>query len=153
MNIEISSKSAARAVFVLTLALATPSGGEVTAITDREGRTINAKLLAFDGKNVEVLRVNDSKTFSIPYASLSDASQSDIRHWIAQGGPLTKILEISVNPRRNRRTTSMEDFDDKRLNLHPVIEVKNPHTTLESIPMKITILFLGRPVAWFLLLR
>lgn len=135
-----------RAVLLPFAALATLAHGEVTAITDKEGRTISVKLMGFDGTNVDVLRASDSKTFSIPFASLSDASQTDIRRWIAQGGHLTKKLEISVNPGSNRRTTAAEDFDDKRITLEPVITVKNPHATLESVPMRITILFLGRPV-------
>lgn len=123
-----------------------PSLAETIDVTDKQGRTISAKLLDCDGKNVQFERVSDSKRFTIAIDALDEKTSSAVKAWVDGGGNLMEKFEVSVNTGKTGRTTAMEDFDDKRVNLKPVVTVKNPDANRETRPLKLTVLILGRPV-------
>ena len=122
------------------------SAAETIDVTNKDGQTISARLVRYDGKDVVIFRVSDSKTFTIPIDTLDDKTRTKIELWIKKGGNLVEDYDVSVKTGKSLRTTGVDDFDDKRVNLKPVVSVKNPHSTMESKSTQITILFLGRPV-------
>lgn len=119
---------------------------ETIDVTDKEGRVITARLVTYDGKNVEIFRISDSKTFKVPIDTLSDKTRAAIDLWVKSGGNLVEKYEVTVNTgKTSRRIDGFDYSDEKRVNLEPDITVKNPHATMESRPLQITIIFLGRP--------
>ena len=69
-----------------------------------------------------------------------------MKTWQSNGGGLIESFDISVITGKTRKTTGADDFDDKRVNLDPVVTVKNPDTKISSRKAKVTVLFLGRSV-------
>lgn len=132
--------------FMLGLAHPAAAESEVVALMDKSGAALTVRLVTCDGTNLTITRQSDGKTFTIPLERLDAASNETVKAWIAKGGNLTTKYAFAVETGKNRRTTGAEDFDDKRVNLDPVITVRNPHTTLSSSEAKVTVLFLGRPV-------
>jgi hypothetical protein len=137
------------AILSLMLGLVHPASAESEPVTlmDKGGATLKVRLVSCEGNNLAVIRQSDGKSFTIPLDRLDTASAETVKSWIAKGGNLATKYEFSVETGKNRRTTGTEDFDDKRVNLDPVITVRNPHATLSSSEAKVTVLFLGRPVA------
>jgi hypothetical protein len=137
------------AILAFMLACVHPVSAESEPVTlmDKGGATLKVRLVSCEGPNLTVIRQTDGKSFTIPLERLDAASAETVKSWIAKGGNLATKYEFSVETGKNRRTTGTEDFDDKRVNLDPVITVRNPNTTLSSSEAKLTVLFLGRPVA------
>lgn len=131
---------------LLGLVHSAPAESEVVALMDKSGTALNVRLVTCDGTNLTIARQSDGKTFTIPLERLDAASSETVKSWMAKGGNLTTKYAFEVETGKNRRTTGMEDFDDKRVNLDPVVTVRNPHATLSSSDAKVTVLFLGRPV-------
>lgn len=129
------------------LATLLPGFSETLDITDIKGRSFTANLVKSDATSVDVVRISDSKTFSLPLASLDEKTRSAIGDWVKKGGNLSQAFEISMNTGKTSRTTGAEDFDDKRVNLSPIVTVKNPSSVQETKPLQMTILFFGRPVS------
>lgn len=123
------------------------ANGEVVNLEDTGGSSLLAKLVTCDGTNLTVQRISDNKSFTIPISRLTDKSQEAVKAWQSKGGGLIENFTISVATGKNRRTTGQEDFDDKRINLDPVVTITNPDTKIRSREAKVTVLFLGRPVA------
>lgn len=119
---------------------------EIMELADKNGTNLSAQVTNCDETNVTIIRESDKKTFTIPLTRLDEASQKRLTIWKARGGNLSEIFEISVQTGKNRRTTSREDFDDKRVNLDPVVTVRNPDPRRKTKAAQATILFLGRPV-------
>lgn len=128
------------------LGLSLHSFAESINITDKQGRAIPANVLSCDAYHVEFLRQSDSKKFKVPLASLDEKTCSALEAWVGEGGNLVTKFEVVVNTGKTGRTSEMEDFDDKRVNLKPVVTVKNPDANKETRPLKLTVLFLGKPV-------
>jgi hypothetical protein len=133
--------------FMLGFAHPVLAESEPVTLMDKNGTTLKVRLVSCEGPNLTVIRQADGKSFTIPLERLDAASNETVKSWIAQGGNLATKYAFSVETGKNRRTTGTEDFDDKRVNLDPVITVRNPNTTLSSGEAKVTVLFLGRPVA------
>ena len=124
----------------------TRAASEVTSLVDKNGATISARLVSSDGTNLTITRESDQKTFAIPLARLNDASQAAVKTWISQGGNLSEHYGFDVEVGKYRKTNGMDDFDDKRINLDPMVTIRNPDTQLTTHDGKMTALFLGRPV-------
>ncbi|MBB5352483.1 hypothetical protein HNR46_002729 [Haloferula luteola] len=115
-------------------------------LTDKSGTTIEVQVEACDGVNVEVTRVSDRKTFTIPMNRLDQESVVRLQEWQARGGGLIKTFGIEVNTGKSNGTKSGDDFDDKRVNLDPVVALSNPHNSMNTCACKMTVVFYGRPV-------
>ncbi len=131
---------------LLFLALLVSVHAETIDITDTKGRSFAADLVACDGKTIEICRKSDSKKFTLPLSSLDEKTNTSVKTWMKKGGNLSRTFEVAVNTGKTSRTTIGEDFDDKRVNLSPVVTVKNPNSSRKTAPLEITVLFFGRPV-------
>lgn len=130
-----------------TMILMSGANGEIVTLEDSGGSKLTAKLVSCDGANLNVLRITDNKSFTIPIARLTDNSKEAVKKWQSNGGGLIENFTIAVATGKNRRITGQEDFDDKRVNLDPVVTITNPDPKIRSREAKVTALFLGRPVA------
>jgi hypothetical protein len=128
---------------ILTIALQ----GEVVTLENKNGSTITAKLVSCDETTLSVRRISDKKTFDIPLDQLNESSKATVESWKAKGGGLSEEFLASVATGKNRKKSGTDDFDDKRVNLDPVITITNQATKISSREAKVTTLFLGRPVA------
>ena len=70
-----------------------------------------------------------------------------VKTWMSKAGNNRRDYEILVETNKNRRTTAREDFDDKRVNLEPLVTIRNPDARISTPAAKMTVLFLGRPVS------
>ncbi len=129
-----------------TAALAATATAEIMELADKNGANLSANVVFCDDTNVTIIRASDKKTFTVPLSRLDAASQKRLTLWKARGGNLAELFEVSVETNKNRRTTAREDFDDKRVNLDPVITVRNPYPRRSTKKSQLTVLFLGRPV-------
>ena len=123
------------------------AASEVLLLTDRNGTSLSARPLSCDGKTLTIIRNTDRKKFSIPLSRLDDASRDRVETWMAKAALQPRDFEITVVTNKNSRKTGMEDFDDKRVNLDPVVTIRNPEPHVSSPAAKVSALFLGRPVA------
>lgn len=120
--------------------------GEILTLENATGAKITAKLVCcIDGK-LTVRRTSDNKTFDLPLDQLSEKSRADVKTWQDKGGGLLEDYQIEVSTGKNRRTQAGDDFDDKRVNLDPIVTVRNPDPRVPTRAAKLTVLFLGRPV-------
>ncbi len=120
--------------------------GQRINVTDTQGRAITATLVSSDGTTLKFVRESDSREFTLPLATLNNATRGAVKRWMGEGGNLTEIFEVTVDTGKTRKLAGDEDFDDKRVNLSPTVTVKNADSTNQSKPLQLTILFLGRPV-------
>jgi hypothetical protein len=127
------------------LSFPTAANAQRINVTDKEGRAITAKLVSSDGTNVEIIRESDSKKFSLPLVNLNDATNRAIKRWMAFGGHLAESFEVTVDTGKSRRTSTDLGYDERRVNLEPIITVKNTDVKLASKELKLSIIFLGRP--------
>jgi len=138
---------------VLSLSLMLANGfssvraeSEVLEITDLQGRKMNARLVSSDGQMVNIARDGDQKKFALPMTQLDGTTQRLVFDWIEKGGSLLETYEVNVDTGKTRKKDGSEDFDDKRVNLKPVVTVKNPDAKYESRNADMTVIFIGRPV-------
>lgn len=134
-------------ILCLWLLVLASEAAEMVTLTDKSGNSIEVRLITGDDSSVTVKRLSDRKEFAIPLDRLDDVSKERVQLWLAKGGGLAKKFEIEVDTGKNRRTTGQEDFDDKRVNLDPVVTITNEHTKMPSVPAKLTVVFFGRPIA------
>lgn len=136
-----------RIVLLSALAIHLAPAAEILILADKNGTNLTAQPVSCDGTTLTIIRDSDKKTFSIPLERLNDASQSKVKAWMEKAGDHARNFEIIVETNKNRRTTSQEDFDDKRVNLEPTVAIRNPETRIATPAAKMTVLFLGRPVS------
>lgn len=128
------------------LTSATFAQAEIIELTDTQGRSFKASLISANEKSVDVVRSSDRRRFTLALSDLSDETSTAIDNWIKEGGHLSQIYEVSLNTGKTARTTGREDFDDKRVNLEPVVTIGNPSPSQETKALQITVWFFGRPV-------
>lgn len=131
----------------IAIHLTSAATAEVVTLENTSGSKLTVKLVSCDGTNLTVVRLSDDKSFFIPLSKLTEGSKDAVKAWQDKGGGLIENFSINVVTGKNRRTTARDDFDDKRVNLDPVVTVSNPDTKIASREAKVTVLFLGRPVA------
>lgn len=122
------------------------TAADILVLADKNGANLTAQPVSCDGTTLTIIRESDKKRFSIPLERLNDASQARVKAWMAKAADKPRDFEIIVETNKNRRTTGMEDFDDKRVNLEPVVTIRNPENRLAAPAAKVTVVFLGRPV-------
>ncbi len=133
--------------FLLVLA-ATAGLTEAKEVTlrNKDGKSLSVSLISCDGDKLTVLRGADKKQFVLNRAQLDDVSRAEVDAWLAAGGGLSEQFEIDVNTGKSGRKAGSEDFDDKNLNIEPLVVVKNPSANVPTRAAKVTAVFLGRPV-------
>jgi hypothetical protein len=121
--------------------------GDVVSLESTKGSRLEAEQISCDGTSFTIARVSDGKTFSLPLDRLTQSSQDAVKAWQSKGGGLNEKFGIEVATGKTRRKNGTEDYDDKRVNLDPIITISNPEVKVSSREAKVTALFLGRPVA------
>lgn len=115
-------------------------------LRNKDGKSLSARMLTRDGDKLTVLREADKKQFVLDVTQLDDASRAEVEAWIKAGGGLSERFEIEVRSGKTRRKSGAEDFDDKNVNIEPLIVVKNPLPGINTRAARVTALFLGRPI-------
>ncbi|MBW8781830.1 MAG: hypothetical protein JF599_08080 [Verrucomicrobia bacterium] len=67
----------------LLAACVLPAGAEMHTLTDQQGRTLQADIVAVDGSQVTVRR-DDGQTFTLSLGTLSEADQKWLKEWAAK---------------------------------------------------------------------
>jgi hypothetical protein len=130
----------------LLLFLSSALHAEIMTLEDLQGRKLEAELVSLDGQSLTVTRTTDKKTFTLQLANLMPTSRLAVEQWKEKGGSAANSFSIAVSIEKNGKKTSNEDFDDKRVNLEPVITLTNMDSKRPSGPVTVTALFLGKPV-------
>lgn len=111
------------------LSLFTGLHAEVRTLTDKQGRSIKADVIAVSGDQVKIKR-DDGQTFNIPLNSLSEADQTALKAWseaeVSKTLP-TGALEVTLS--RGIFKTTKTDEDVK---LTSGETIKNGRTTTEE---------------------
>lgn len=132
-------------MLVLAAATGLSEAKEVT-LRNKDGKSLAVKLITLDGDKLTVLRGSDKKQFALSLAQLDEASRAEVDAWIKGGGGLSEQFELDVQSGKTNRKAGTEDFDDKNVNIEPVVTVKNPNANVPTRAAKVTALILGRPV-------
>lgn len=74
------SRLLVRVVFPALLLATTSAHAEMRTLTDTEGRTIQADVIAVEGDQVKIRRA-DGQTFNLPMDRLAEADQKALREW------------------------------------------------------------------------
>lgn len=148
-----------RLIWMLGTALPVLCCAETITLENTKGAKIEADLISVDDTSVTFKRVGNDKTHTYPLASLSESTQAQLKEWSEandgnhesseKDSSLAKLstkFAIEVFTGKTRKNSAMDDFDDKRVNLEPVITIKN-EDSISTRSAKLTCLFLGRPVA------
>jgi hypothetical protein len=116
------------------------------SVKDVNGNTLKIRPLSCDAKTLTFVRVKDRKKFTVDLERFDDESRKKIEDWKAEGGHLSSEFEVDVFTGKSAKASGKEDFDDKCVNIDPVVTVKNPDLNRKAKPGKVTVVFLGRPV-------
>lgn len=132
---------------VSVLAQTSFAESEPVELVDKSGTRLTARLISSDGKTLKVLRESDKKSFAVPMERLDEASSKRVKEWIDAGGNLSEVFEIDFASQRNRKNTVTDDFDDKRVNMEPVITLKNPDPMNTTQEGTVSVIIFGRPIS------
>jgi hypothetical protein len=134
--------SLAAAVFALA---GTVQAREVL-LRNTDGKSLSARLMNLEGDKLSVMRESDKKIFSLALSQLDEASRNRVDEWIKDGGNLSEQYEIEVSTAKSNKRSEAEEYDDRAINLEPVIVIKNPDTKRKTKGGELTVVFLGRPI-------
>ncbi len=132
--------------WALLLGLAGPLASKDVTLRNKDGKALAVRLITCEGDRLTALRVQDGKQFVLDLRQLDDASREEVAAWIKGGGSQVEEFRIEVSSGKTGRKSGAEDFDDKNVNLDPLIVIGNPHSTMRTRPARVTAVFLGRPV-------
>lgn len=116
------------------------------SLRNKDGKSLSARLITLDGDKLMVLRESDKKQFTLSLAQLDEASRAEVDAWLKAGGGLSEHFEIEVRSGKRQRNTGEYYSDEKKVDLEPLIVVKNPMQNMRTRAVKVTALLLGRPV-------
>ena len=143
MNLRSSRVACLAAFSALTFAAV---ANEFMSITDQDGNTLLVRPVGAADDSFTFLRQTDNKRFTVPLERLNEASRKTVDEWIERGGHLSTKYEVSVSTGKTRKKTGREDFDDKAVNIEPIVTIKNPDNIETTRGGKLTAIFLGRSV-------
>ena len=132
-------------IFVLVAASGRLEAKEVT-LTNKDGKSITVRMITSQDDKLTVLRSSDKKQFDISIAQLDDASRAEVDAWIKAGGGLSEEFEVEVSSGKRQRSTGEYYSDEKRVDIEPLVVIKNPRANIRTRTVKVTVLILGRPV-------
>jgi hypothetical protein len=143
--------SKARFITVLALLLAyVVTGGlqakEVT-LRNKDGKSLSARLVTLNGDKLTVLRDSDKKQFVLSLAQLDDVSRAEVDVWLQAGGGLSERFVVDVRSGKRQRSSGEYYSDEKKVDIEPLVVVKNPDANIRTREVKVTAVLLGRPVA------
>jgi hypothetical protein len=131
---------------LLLLAMSCMLEGKEVSLRNKDGKSLTVSLTTLDGDKLTVLRGSDKKQFVLSLAQLDETSRAKVSAWVKAGGGLSEQFEIEVQSGKTNRKVGTEDFDDKNVNIEPIVTVKNPHGSIATRAAKVTAVLLGRPV-------
>jgi len=117
---------------------------EVT-LTNKEGKGGSFTLISLNEGTIEVTAA-DRKSYQLKLADLDEASNKAIQKWVAEGGNLSRKIEIAYNSGKRASVSKNEGYDDKAYVFNPEVILKNNSQAKDTSPLRISIALLGRPV-------
>jgi len=129
-------------IFFCAFSLATAQTKSV-AITNTQGQTIDVYLLKVSKNEVDVKLASNHKSHVLKLTDLDKASQDKIKKWQAAGGGLSTDFKIEFNSGRSSRSRSGYS-DERTFILKPVVTINNNDNNLETKPVEVTIIILGK---------
>jgi len=126
------------------LILACLPAKEVT-LTSKDGKSGTFTLISLDNGSLTVSSAN-GKSYQLKLTDLDAASNQAVQAWIAEGGNLSRKIEIEYNSGKRASISKNEGYDDKAYVFNPEIILKNKSNTQETPPLRLTVALLGRPV-------
>lgn len=148
----MSSGSTARLVALLAFcfvfsAMSCRLAAKEVTLNNKDGKSITVRMITSQGDKLTVLRSSDKKQFELSIAQLDDASRSEVDAWLKAGGGLSEEFEVEVRSGKRQRNADEYYSDDKRVDIEPLVVIKNPRANIRTRAVKATVLILGRPVA------
>jgi hypothetical protein len=146
----MSFRLSARFIFIFAFLLAGTAGlaqAKEVALRNKDGKSLSASLITLDGDKLTVLRASDKKQFALSLAQLDDASRAEVNAWLEAGGGLSERFTVEVRSGKRQRSTGEYYDDDKKVDIEPLVVIKNPDANMRTREVKVTALLLGRPVA------
>ena len=117
-----------------------------TEITNTAGKTLKVKLTKLDGEKIQFLNLANRKPYTVPLSSLSEESQNYIKEWVKAGGGLSRDFRIDVSMITSNKKSKIENYDDRHVKMRPKAILTNKGMAERSVPLKATLIILGRPV-------
>ena len=133
-------------LLVLAVATGLPEAKEVN-LRNKDGKSLSARLMTLDGDKLTVLREADKKQFVLSLAQLDETSRTEVDAWLKAGGGLSERFAIEVRSGKRQRSTGEYYDDSKKVDIEPLVVVKNPDANIRTRAVKVTAVLLGRPVA------
>lgn len=132
------------ALLVITAGLS--QAKEVT-LRNRDGKSLSARLITLDGDKLTVLRESDKKQFVLSVAQLDALSRDEVYAWIKAGGGLSERFTVEVRSGKRQRSSGEDYSDEKKVDIEPLVAIRNPDANIRTRAVKVTAVLLGRPVA------
>lgn len=117
-----------------------------TEITNNKGQTLKVKLKKLDAGKIHFVNLGNRKPYSVPLASLDKESQEYIKKWKEAGGGLSRDFRIDIHMVNSNKKSKFENYDDRHVKMIPKATVTNKGLAERSVPLKATMIVLGRPV-------
>jgi hypothetical protein len=134
------------ASFFVSLAMSCQLAAKEVSLTNKDGKSITARMITCQGDKLTVLRSSDKKQFDLSIAQLDDASRAEVDAWLKAGGGLSERFEVDVRSGKRQRSTGYDNSEEKRVDIEPLVVIKNPQANIRTRAVKVTVLILGRPV-------
>jgi transposase len=115
--------------FFLTAAVS--SAEEMKTLTDQEGRSIRAEVIAVEGEQVRIRR-EDGQVFNLPMARLSEASGKELREWAKEQAAKPQPLPPGAFQVQMSRVRFSAESTESDVKLTSGDTVKNGRVTTEE---------------------
>ena len=109
VNLRFLGRLSKLVVIGMVLACTGQVFADMQTLTDKQGRSLKANVLAVTGDQVKIKR-DDGQVFNLPLASLSEADQARLKAWAAEEEK--KIPAGTVNIQLSRGSFSSSKSED-----------------------------------------
>lgn len=116
------------------------------SLTSLDGKTIQVNLKSSTDTEVTFQILSNKRVYTLSLDKLDVASKGKIKKWKAAGGGASDSYKISFSSGKSNRSSPDDHYDDRQLELTPIVTIVNSDRNAPTKASKITILVLGRPV-------
>ena len=122
---------------------------EMVTLTNREGRSIQARILRFQNDTVEI-QMQDNRMFTLEMASLDEKSQNSVRSWQSGRWMEDNPLDITINRRKiDRNVSSGVRYRRETARLIHTVQIQNRRMAREIPKLEIRYMVYYRPRRYF----
>lgn len=118
---------------------------DVVTLTNKSGKSASFTLIDLKDGLVDV-KLSTGRPYQLKLEDLDEPSQKLVNDWVANGGNLSKEIEIKFSSGKRSGISKNENYDDKVYNFSPTITLKNTSMSKTTDKLKIYFAMLGRPV-------